>query len=230
MFPIKSDDVRVGFPFVTISLILLCIGAQISRGYYAQYAGGLVPVDLLYALFHPDKDLGTALITLVFAYFLHAGITHLVFNMWYLWIFGGALESYVGTLPFFLTYMICGVLSLLCQSLSTPTSLVPIIGASGAIAGIMGAFLVMLPLSRILMWFPPLFFFRVPAFLFLLAWAGMQYFNMTRIGAANSGVAWWAHIGGFAAGVIAGFILKKGTAVPRRASAPASPLRKGRHR
>jgi len=143
---------------------------------------------------------------LVAAFFMHGGISHLVGNMWYLWLFGPAIESRIGSGPFALLYGFCGVVSMLIQTVHSPLSTVPIVGASGAIAGIMGCSLVLQPLARLSCYLPPVFIFRVPAFVFLLFWFLIQYINVRLLGTpgAPTLVAWWAHIGGYLTGAVAG--------------------------
>lgn len=229
MFPIKCDDVPVKFPPVTALLILLCAAAFVWTDTLHRFAGGFVPVDFMYALFHPGPaQLKRLVIMLVTAFFLHASIAHLVANMWYLWIFGSALEHELGSAAFTAVYLACGVISMLTQALSAPLSTVPIVGASGAIAGVMGAFLVFLPLARIVVWIPPIFFPRVYALAFLLLWFVLQYLSMRLAPAQSGGVAWWAHIGGFCAGLSAGFWLRGRNLAGGRVKYPAARARAGK--
>jgi hypothetical protein len=150
---------------------------------------------------------------------MHGNLLHLTSNMWYLWIFGNAMEHRLGSLRFLLLYLFCGTVSMLVQAASAPLSMVPIVGASGAIAGLMGAHLILLPLSRILLWVPPLLFLPVPSFLFLLLWFYVQYLQAGAAPSGGPGVAWWAHIGGFLAGVIIGIRLRRTTMLRRRQGA-----------
>jgi membrane associated rhomboid family serine protease len=202
MFPLKFDDIPLRFPFVTMLLIAGCTGIFFWPPPLPAFSQGLVPVNLMYALLHPQHDAAIAATeTIAAAFFMHAGIVHLISNMWYLWVFGAALEYTMGPLLFAGLYLVAGILSVLIQAMSSPLSTIPIIGASGAIAGVMGAFLVLLPLSRIVLYVPPIFLPRVPAFLFLILWFVIQYFNMRAAGPGAAGVAWWAHIGGFIVGL-----------------------------
>jgi membrane associated rhomboid family serine protease len=170
----------------------------------SQY--GFVPINFFHSLFHPGMETLSSLGVCAAAFFVHANLLHLVSNMWFLWIFGTAIESSAGFFRFLSLYILCGGISLLAQAAFSPFSTVPIVGASGAIAGIMGLQLVLLPFSKILTWFPPVFIFRVPAFVFLLIWFYVQYANA---GAGTGGnVAWWAHIGGFITGVIWGVLIR----------------------
>lgn len=201
MIPLKCDSVPVRLPAVTVLCIALCCAAYVLREQVVQYTDGFVPVDFMHALLHPGAGTGAAFLSLALSFFMHAGIVHLLTNMWYLWIFGSALESTAGAGWFAPIYAVSGALSMVIQAASSPYSGIPVVGASGAIAGVMGAFLLMLPLAKLVLWFPPFFMFRVPAFLFLLLWFVLQYVNM-RYGASASPVAWWAHIGGFCVGFL----------------------------
>jgi hypothetical protein len=148
------------------------------------------------------------LAALLISFFIHANLLHLVSNLWYLWIFGANIESRLGTISFMFIYGACGILSMIIQAVSTPFSHIPIVGASGAIAGIMGTSLVYAPFSKIVVWFPPIFFFRVPAFIFLLFWFWIQWLNLRVENPLQGGVAWWAHIGGFLCGALVATLLR----------------------
>lgn len=211
MFPFRNETKTAGFPAVTLSIILLCTAVFIGGNIFANRGAafpGLVPVDFMYALFHPSTGLLAAGGMLFASFFMHGGLGHLLGNMWYLWLFGPPLEDRIGRSPFALLYGSCGVVSMVIQTASAPLSNTPIVGASGAIAGIMGCNLVLLPFARLACYFPPVFIFRIPAFIFLLLWFWIQYINVRYAGdAASTMVAWWAHIGGYTTGAIAGIIL-----------------------
>lgn len=222
MIPLRCDATTVRFPLATIVLMALCIGMFITGGSPVQ-ATGFVPVNFFYAVLHADSQFGAALLSLLTAFFMHAGIVHLLSNMWYLWIFGAALEGTIGIGYFSVAYLVCGIGSMMAQAALTPFSAVPIVGASGAIAGVMGAHLVILPLSKVLMWFPPIFLLRIPAFVFLALWLGIQYLSMRQAGPAGGGVAWGAHIGGFLAGCVGGIVIRQ-----RRSKSRGTDNRRGR--
>ncbi|MCS6952740.1 MAG: rhomboid family intramembrane serine protease [Bryobacterales bacterium] len=143
--------------------------------------------------------------------FLHGGWTHILGNMWTLWIFGDNVEDRMGPVRFLLFYLVCGVLAGLVHWFTHPNSTVPTVGASGAIAGVMGAYFFMFPTARVIVFFPVLFlpvFFELPAVTYLAFWALSQVFSGTLALAVPEqvgGVAWWAHVGGFVAGVILHF-------------------------
>lgn len=216
MIPLKIDSVPSRVPFVTVLIALLCVAALYGRHYVAPYGYGFVPVDFMHSLLHPGRATGDMVLTLGISFFQHAGVFHLVSNLWYLWIFGSAMEYALGWWLFALAYLACGVLSMVIQAVSSPLSTVPVVGASGAIAGVMGACLALLPMARIVMWFPPLLFLRVPSFLFLLLWFALQYVSMYHAAGSGGGIAWWAHIGGFACGALLGLAVRyRGWKPPR---------------
>ena len=150
-------------------------------------------------------------ITLVSSLFLHGGFVHLFGNLIYLWVFGGAIESALGHVRFFLFYLACGAAGSLTHTILFPTSTIPSIGASGSIAGLLGAFLILHPRARIITLFPLVVYWamaEIPALLFLPVWFGMQFFSgFLSLQAARgtqevAGVAWWAHVGGFVFGMM----------------------------
>ena len=140
--------------------------------------------------------------------FLHGGWGHIIGNMWFLWLFGDNVEDRMGPLRFLLFYLLCGVIAGVIHILVNPASTLPTVGASGAIAGVLGAYFVMYPHSRIIAMFPIFFypfFFAVPAGVFLMVWFLIQFMSGTTamLGPEQvGGVAWWAHIGGFVAGML----------------------------
>jgi membrane associated rhomboid family serine protease len=157
-------------------------------------------------------------VTLVASLFLHGGFVHLIGNMIYLWVFGGAVEDALGRPRFLALYLTCGAIGSLTHAIVFPTSTIPSIGASGSIAGILGAFFVLRPHARIVTLFPLVIYWamaEIPAALFLPVWFGMQFFNGFLLLAsargtqdAAAGVAWWAHIGGFVFGLLLAVLLR----------------------
>ncbi len=216
MFPLRSESYSGRFVPVTILTILACcivFAFQISGSVQSR---GFVPLDFMHALFHPGPAILSMAKECVLAFFMHGSLFHLLSNMWYLWIFGSAVEDRIGSVRFVCVYFLCGAISMIAQAVSSPLSHVPVVGASGAIAGIMGLHLVFLPLGGIRIWVPPIFFFKLPAFIFLLVWFYLQ--NVSARGGAAAPIAWWAHIGGFIAGVALGAIARAGGA--KRRSVP----------
>ena len=156
-------------------------------------------------------------ITLISSLFLHGGFVHLFGNLIYLWVFGGAIEDAMGHARFLFFYLACGAAGSLTHTVLFPQSTVPSIGASGSIAGLLGAFLVFRPNARIVTLFPLVVYWamaEIPALLFLPVWFGMQFFSgFLSLQAARgtqevAGVAWWAHVGGFLFGMIVAAIVK----------------------
>jgi membrane associated rhomboid family serine protease len=148
--------------------------------------------------------------------FVHGGFAHLAGNMLFLWIFGDNVEDRVGHGRFVVFYLLCGFAAAIAQTVLNRHSLVPMVGASGAIAGVMGAYLVLYPHSRILMLFPfPVFVFELPAVVFLVMWFFVQFLNginqlpAFERNAISGGVAFWAHVMGFVAGVLLVLIMKR---------------------
>ncbi|MBI2835934.1 MAG: rhomboid family intramembrane serine protease, partial [Acidobacteria bacterium] len=149
--------------------------------------------------------------------FLHGGWVHMIGNMLYLWIFGDNVEDRMGHARFLVFYIVCGVAAALAQVLSSPHSLVPMVGASGAIAGVMGAYFVLFPHSRVLTLLPLVFFWQVvevPAVYFLGFWFVMQLFSgvgslAVPTSQSVGGVAFWAHVAGFVTGAVAVFLFRR---------------------
>ncbi len=142
--------------------------------------------------------------------FLHANFIHLISNMWMLWIFGDNVEDCMGHGRYLLFFLLCGVASVFAQAISNPQSAIPMVGASGAISGVLGAYLLTYPHARILTLVPIVILFYIielPAYFFLGFWFVIQLiqgslYSLNSDQVVGGGVAWWAHIGGFAAGVI----------------------------
>jgi membrane associated rhomboid family serine protease len=145
-------------------------------------------------------------LTVITSMFIHGGLGHIAGNMLYLFIFGPAIEERTGPAHYLSFYLLSGIASAAATVVMAPQSTVPVIGASGAIAGVLGAYFILYPRGSILTFFPP-FFFRLPAVLYLIVWFAAQLFSGIAGGTAGSlggGVAWWAHVGGFLFGVAAG--------------------------
>lgn len=202
------DTVRTRkFPLVNILLIaanvlVFLYELQLSPSALQRFvfAWGLVPVRLV-------SEPAAAWVTIFTSMFMHGGWFHLISNMWFLYIFGDNVESRMGGVRYLVFYLLSGVAAALLQTYILPTSQVPTIGASGAIAGVLGAYLVSFPRSRIASLVPILFIFtiiEIPAAIFLLLWFVSQiYSGLFAIQGANaSGIAWWAHIGGFVFGML----------------------------
>lgn len=181
-------------------------------------AFALVPNELISgAMVFPTSAIWPEEFTLVTYMFFHGGWLHLISNMVFLWIFGDNIEDAMGHGRFLVFYLLCGIIAGLVHAVVSPVSNIPLIGASGAIAGVTGAYLMLYP--RVKIWVVVLLKIpvRLPALWVLGAWIALQVFNVVTDDASN--IAWWAHIGGFAAGIIL-VILFKRSSVPLFGAAP----------
>ncbi len=212
MIPIRDENPPQRVPVVTRTLIVLNVAAflyQIGLGPKVaafMLGWGVVPERLTDA-FQGLTPVPSAMLTLFTSMFLHGGWIHLVGNMWYLWIFGDNVEDEMGSLRFLGFYLAAGVVSALMHVMFNPGSPVPAVGASGAIAGVLGAYAYAFPRARVVTLVPIIFFFQIvalPALLVLGLWFVFQFFSATLFaGGGGGGVAWWAHIGGFLFGILA---------------------------
>jgi len=174
----------------------------------------LIPARYTYALAYRDADLSAAdLFPFFTMMFLHGGWLHLIFNMWTLWLFGPTVEDRLGHGWYLAFYLACGLAASIAHVFFNPTSIVPALGASGAIAGVLGCYMRLFPLARVVVVVPILFiplFFEVYAFVFVGLWFLIQLFQGTLellLPSSGGGVAWWAHVGGFVAGLTLGPLL-----------------------
>ena len=209
MIPIRDTTASKTYPVVNTALIavnVLVFIIQLGQGRDLDrfiYLYGLVPARYTVPAVASYFSLGQQLLSLLTFMFLHGGFWHLLGNMWSLYIFGDNVEDRMGSLRYLAFYVLSGLVSGLTHLLFNMTSNVPTIGASGAIAGVMGAYFLMFPRSKILTLVPILiipFFFEIPAFFFLGIWLLLQFLNAAGDHAAG-GIAWWAHIGGFLFGM-----------------------------
>jgi len=174
----------------------------------------LIPARYLEAFASGDTDLAAVDIVPFFTMmFLHGGWLHLILNMWTLWLFGPAIEDRLGHGRYLAFYLVCGLAASVAHVMFNPTSIVPALGASGAIAGILGCYMRLFPLARVVVVVPILFiplFFEVYAYVFIGLWFLFQLLgSMAELlqPSSSGGVAWWAHVGGFVAGLILGPLL-----------------------
>ena len=173
------------------------------------FANGLIPAQLIA---NPEGEW----IKIFSSMFLHGGWFHIISNMWVLLIFGDNVEAVLGGIRYLIFYLLSGVAAGLLQTYVLPSSTIPMIGASGAVAGVLGAYLVLFPRSRIASLVPILFIFtivEIPATLFLIFWFVSQLYSglFAVQGSGGSGIAWWAHIGGFAFGVLMVLLFRRRT-------------------
>lgn len=221
MIPLKDDNPTKTFPFFTILLILINTGVFIYEMSLGMEGGrvfinqmGLIPSELLHGRHIFVKSSLPVYVNIVTSIFLHASLMHLLGNMLYLWIFGNNIEDYLGHTKFLLFYFACGILATIAHTLVNINSNIPVVGASGAISGILGAYLLLYPRAKILVVLPIfifLQFFKVPAMVVIGFWIVFQFLNgITSLGVgAPQGIAWFAHIGGFIAGVVLIKTMKK---------------------
>ena len=221
MIPLHDDNPTEITPYVTIGIIVLCVlvflwelslGQQLER---AVYALGVIPATLVGGkMLAPELAMLPPWMTVFTSMFLHGGWMHLIGNMLYLWIFGNNVEDAMGHVRFVVFYLLCGIAAVMAQALPDPSSTVPMIGASGAISGVLGAYLLLYPHARVLVAIPFGFFIhtvRIPAGWVLVFWFVMQLISSAAAGGQQGGVAFGAHIGGFIAGmVLIPFFRRKG--------------------
>jgi len=212
MIPLHDDNPTTIQPVVTIGLIISCVLVflwQLSLGPRAGqavvFALGMIPAVLFdQARLPPELRLVPAEMTVLTSMFMHGGWMHLLGNMLYLWIFGNNIEDSMGHGRFIVFYLLCGICAALTQAILNPVSEIPMIGASGAISGVLGAYLLLYPHARVMVLLPLGFFVTTvyfPASLVLLMWFGLQLISSAIVDSAGGGVAFFAHIGGFVAGM-----------------------------
>jgi membrane associated rhomboid family serine protease len=212
MIPLQDDNPTELTPVVTIAFIALCVlvffyqaGLPPRPGEAFVFQYGAIP-----ALLFGDADLPPSLAvgipayaTLLTSMFLHGGWMHLVGNMLYLWIFGNNVEDVMGHVRFVVFYLACGALAALSHAVTDPTSTIPMVGASGAISGVLGAYILLFPRAHVLVFMPGMGMMRVTAAVVLGLWFVMQLLSGgMSIGGPGGGVAFFAHIGGFVAGMV----------------------------
>ena len=219
MIPLKDDSPSSLRPLVTIGLIATCIAVFLWQrtldpvaGRRAVAALGAIPAVLLgRARLPPDLQWVPGFVSLFTSMFLHGGWMHLLGNMLFLWIYGDNVEDSMGHVRFALFYLVCGVVAVFAQALPEPASPYPIIGASGAISGVLGAYLMLFPRAKVLTLVVLPFFFttlRLPAMSLLLLWFAAQLVG-DLAGNGGGGVAFGAHLGGFVAGMLLVPVLKR---------------------
>lgn len=214
MIPLRDINPSRSTPVVTLALIVVNTVVflyQLSLERTAQLALlnglGFVPARLPLALRSPEMSFVDALLPLWTSMFLHGGFLHLLGNVWFLWVFGDNVEDRLGHLRFLVFYLLCGAGAGVAHALVELQSTVPTVGASGAVSGVLGAYFVLFPRSRVITLVPLVFVFltvRLPAMVVLGYWFLIQFFSGlgTLGGDQTAGVAWWAHIGGFVFGML----------------------------
>ncbi|MGJ8612536.1 MAG: rhomboid family intramembrane serine protease [Octadecabacter sp.] len=205
MFPIRDHNPSERTPYVTYLLIAINVAV------FAWQYGALQDVSasnqflIDYAFWPMLFDQHSGHVGMFTHMFLHGGFMHLAGNMLFLWIFGDNMEEEMGHIPFAIFYVLSGLAAAYLQYLPNPTSTVPMVGASGAIAGVMGGYLLMFPKAKVDVLIIFVVFFRIfpiPSFIVLGVWMGLQVFNGLGSDLNGGGTAYWAHVGGFIAGMV----------------------------
>lgn len=230
MIPLRDTIPRRTVPFATRLLVVANVAAfvlEVLQGdrlatFLDTFA--FVPARFFHPELFPGWTTAASVVTIFTAMFLHGGFLHLAGNMLYLWIFGDNVEDALGHLRFLVFYLVCGAGATLLQAFLSPSSTIPNVGASGAIAGVLGAYFVLYPRARVVTVVPLFILFplvEIPAGLYLLGWFLMQFWmgssqlaSVGRGGADQGGVAFWAHVGGFVVGVAWALLIR-----PKRAPA-----------
>ncbi|NQU55830.1 MAG: rhomboid family intramembrane serine protease [Rhodospirillales bacterium] len=212
LLPLKDDNPlkRIPFQYVTVAFIAACVlvflwhlslGAEAGR--QAVLSFGAIPSVLFgNRTLPPELAIIPAPLTLISSMFMHGGWMHLIGNMLFLWVLGDNVEDAMGHVRFIVFYLLCGIAAALTHAGMDPASTTPMIGASGAISGVIGAYLILHPKVQILT-LAFRFFIHIPAYIMLGIWIALQVFNVSMASDTGAGgVAWWAHIGGLIAGII----------------------------
>jgi membrane associated rhomboid family serine protease len=226
MIPLRDDNPIRARPVVTVALIVLCtlvflwqLSLSTNGQQQAAYLFGVIPA-VLFGNAQLEGQWIPAGATIITSMFLHGGWLHLIGNMLYLWIFGDNIEDRLGRGRFLAFYLVCGAVAALGQGVADPQSEVPMIGASGAISGVLGAYLVLYPRAKVLVLLPLLIFVttvRVPALVVLGIWfAGQLLSSLRAAPGSGGGVAFAAHVGGFLAGVVLIRLFLRDRRRPRR--------------
>jgi len=226
MFPIRDDNPQVNTPVVTYGIIAANVlswvllqglgSAESINASICQY--GLIPVDLFFdpLMSKPVKQVcagaGSGWFGLFSSMFMHGGWMHIIGNMWFLWVFGDNVEDAMGPVRFLVFYLLCGLAAAGAQVIADPSSNIPMVGASGAIGGVMGAYIMLYPRVKVHMGVILIIIFtrfRVPAIAMLGYWIVVQLLGaFSSVGASGGGVAFWAHVGGFVAGAALVWLFK----------------------
>jgi membrane associated rhomboid family serine protease len=214
MIPLRDDQPRYSPPYLNNFLIGLnlliylfesALDPDSLKALFFQF--GVVPSHVAAFLAGNARYHASAvLVPFLTSMFLHGSWMHVIGNMWFLWIFGDNIEDYLGHFSYLLFYLLSGLMAMTTQVALEAGSRVPNVGASGAIAGVLGAYFVLYPKARVLTWFPPIFFFHLPAWVMLGYWFILQFLEGASSVAysrqTGGGIAFWAHVGGFVAGIV----------------------------
>ncbi len=230
MFPLRDSTPSEKFPIITVMLIvinMLVFWYETSLGDQGlnqlSYTFGLVPVNFTH---YQGSWLGY--LPFMTSIFLHGSWMHVIGNMWILWLFGDNVEDKMGKVRFIAFYLLCGLIASITHFAFNLSSSVPVVGASGAVAGVMGAYFLMFRKAKVLTYIPPIFLFNFPAWIYLGFWALTQVYGgavgLLTVGADQT-VAVWAHVGGFLAGMILyKSFLRPGDQRKQEGESPVSPI------
>ncbi|HNX28395.1 MAG TPA: rhomboid family intramembrane serine protease [Syntrophomonadaceae bacterium] len=221
MIPLRDSTPGQSFPLVTVTIIAINLViffyiSQLNEAGAQQlfYTLGLVP-----GYYSEYETVLLDYLPFLSSMFLHGSWMHVISNMWILWLFGDNVEDHMGKLKFLLFYLLCGIIAALTHFIIYPYSNVPVVGASGAVAGIMGAYFIMFRHASVLTFIPPFFLFNIPAWVYLGFWIISQFWGGTVdlfITESSEQIAFWAHVGGFAAGALLyRFFLRPQPALPQ---------------
>ncbi|AEI94030.1 MULTISPECIES: rhomboid family intramembrane serine protease [Roseobacter] len=205
MFPIRDHNPSGRIPYVTYMLMAANIGIFLSYFGIMEDVRAMNAFWLQWAMIPARLSQGDGYYTLISSMFLHGGFFHLAGNMLFLWIFGDNIEDELGHGKFILFYLCCGVIASLAQYAVDPMAMIPTVGASGAIAGVMGGYLLLFPKAKVDILIILIVIFRIlpiPSWIMLMLWLGMQVIGGIGSSSDEAGVAYWAHAGGFIAGLI----------------------------
>lgn len=248
MFPLRDAHRPARAPIITRALVLAMVGVFVWQivlalghgegGFITQWGArprcivspGACNIDLAALPDEPAQIARRWLAPLLSSAFLHAGVLHLAFNAWFLWVFGPAVEDRLGRLKYLGFYLACAVVATLAHVAAQPGSAVPLVGASGAIAGVLGAHLILLPRSWIVSYIPPIWVLPIPSLVFLALWMAGQIAGarsllplaLSGVPASHHDIAWAAHIGGFVFGAACAWRAKPWFARPAESPARAS--------
>ena len=214
MIPLKDDNPTHSTPIVTYIIIGICVVVfllELSSPYYKTgaifYSWGVIPASLVHGVPIPDEIYRVPpTATLITSMFMHGGFMHLIGNMLYMWIFADNIEDEIGKVKFIIFYLLSGIAAALTQVFLNTESIIPMVGASGAIGGVLGAYIVNHPRAKVLVLIPLGFFsqiVKIPAIFVLGIWFILQFINSAFTSSAGGGVAYGAHIGGFVFGAVA---------------------------
>jgi membrane associated rhomboid family serine protease len=217
MFPLRDDQPTFSTPFITYFLIALNLLVYFLEWQLNLQNPRAANLTVFQFAVVPAREVGLltgvpafspllAVLPMFTSMFLHAGWWHVITNMWMLWIFGDNIEDYLGHFPYLVFYLLCGLAAGFTHILFNAASRAPTVGASGAIAGVMGAYLVLYPRARVLTWFFFIIILPFPAWLWLIIWALQQFLSGAAASLAPAtqagGIAFWAHVGGFVVGIL----------------------------